>query len=288
MAYDWCSAICENHQSLVDWDSLLLACLEIGFRHLDVRSQYTGSRLAHTEHHRGLVDVVFNSLKGEMIADLLYAWTIGNNPLEPEHTSLLNICAGRLVSLHNLVPFSPRLRRLVIRSIELIGYKGFEGVGVERYVGVLNHLCVTSEDMDVWPKWAVLLLDTLQSSEGVRHLPHRYWELLVDLVTPCPRWLRDEVTYNPRIVTFLVEAGEWSKLECWMGIIWIVWPPGAGGMAEEEFDHSMRSLFRHRPGAAQKLDQWVGGWSREYGADIPESFQRICKQANEATQRDAP
>jgi len=35
IVYEWCSIICENHQSLEDWESLLLVCLEIGFRRLD-------------------------------------------------------------------------------------------------------------------------------------------------------------------------------------------------------------------------------------------------------------
>ena len=94
------TAICENRQSLVD-----------------------------TEHHRGLIDVVFNSLKGEVIADLLYAWTIGNNPLEPEHTSLLNICAGHLVIVHNLVSFSPRYGDLLYTLLSPLFTRGLREQG---------------------------------------------------------------------------------------------------------------------------------------------------------------
>jgi hypothetical protein len=34
------------------------------------------SWITHTEHHRGLVDVVFESQESEAIADLLHAWTM--------------------------------------------------------------------------------------------------------------------------------------------------------------------------------------------------------------------
>jgi hypothetical protein len=103
--------------------------------------------LTHTEHHRGLVDVVFKSQESEAIADLLHAWTAEILSMSRQH-ALLNICTGHLVGLHDLVPFSPRLRRLVIRFVGLIGYKGFEGVGVEGFIELLNHLHVTVEDMD--------------------------------------------------------------------------------------------------------------------------------------------
>jgi hypothetical protein len=68
---------------------------------------------------------------------------------------MVGICVGHLVGLHDLVPFSPRLRRLVIRFIEIVGYKGFEGAGVERLVELLDHLHVTVEDMDMKVRWTV-------------------------------------------------------------------------------------------------------------------------------------
>lgn len=95
--------------------------------------------------------------------------------------ALLSFYAERLVGLYSLVPSSSGLRQLVIRSVELIGYKGFEGVGVERFVQLLNDLHVTIEDMDRKPEWLRILLDTLQSPETVQHLFHWYWELLAEL-----------------------------------------------------------------------------------------------------------
>jgi len=130
MAYELCSSLCENHQCFKDQESLLLLSLEIGFRHLDPQSWYTDDfQLNHTEHHRGLVDVVFESGDGEAIADLLHALTVESPHHEPAH-ALLGICMEQLADLYNRVPLSSRLRCLVIRSVVLFGYKGFEGVGV--------------------------------------------------------------------------------------------------------------------------------------------------------------
>jgi len=283
MTYEWCSMICENRESFEDWERPLLVCLATGFRHLDFQPPYIEAALTHTEHHRGLIDVIFRSQESEVIADLLRAWTTGTPyGLEIE---LLGSCAGYLVGLHHLVPFSSRLRRLVIRSVELVGYKRFEGVGVERFAELLNHLHVTAEDMDIKSQWAELFLETFQTPEGAQRLSDRYLELLVDLTTSLPRFLP---TYRPQITAFLTEAQEWSKLEYWIGIVWMTWSPRTGGATEEGLDDSTLLLFRQRPGAVQKLEQWMERYYGAYGGDIPEPFKQICKRAHEAAQRDAP
>jgi hypothetical protein len=205
MAYEWCSVICENHEIFKDWESLLLVCLEIGFRHSDFQRQSTEARIDSSEHHRGLVDVVFKSQESEVIADLLQAWTMGGRYGELGR-ALLGSCAGHLVGLHNFVPFSPRLRRLVIRSVELIGYKGFEGVGVERLIGLLDHLHVAVEDMDEKGNWVKLLSDTVQSPEGTQHLSYWYWDSLVELTASEPWWLTLDLAHSLEMIASLTEA----------------------------------------------------------------------------------
>ena len=289
MAYNWCSIICENHQSLGDWENLLLACLEIGFRHYNGHTWYVEYRVVHTEHHCKLVDVVFESQKSEAIADLLCVWTAGDSPPELEHASLLNICTG-LTNIRNLIPFPPRLRRLVILFIELVGRKGLEAAGVEGFTELLNHLHVTFVDIRYSNGWAKLLLDTLQSPEGAQRLSHWYWQFLVQLLTfhLTRWWLEDKPVYNSRIMTQLIDAQEWDKLECWMKVVWMIWPPGVGVMMEEDLDRPMVLLFQQRPGAVQKLEQWMEQWSQRTREEISESFRRLCGQAHEAAQRDAP
>ena len=168
MAYEWCSVICEN-RNLEDWESLLLVSLEIGFRLLDPQNRCIGAELTHTEHHRESVDIVFRSKESETIADILHAWTTGGASYTPAH-KLLGTCASHLIGLHNMVPFSSRLRKLVIRSVGVIDHKGFEGMGVERFVDLLEHLHVTVEDISDQLEWADLL------HRGILHIRARTTE----------------------------------------------------------------------------------------------------------------
>lgn len=259
--------------------------LEIGFRHLGSQDRYIG--LTHTEHRRELVDVVFKSRESETIADLLHALT-ADGPYNTPASPLLRFCTERLVGLQDLVPSSPRLRRLVIRFVELVGCKGFERVGVGRLIELLDQLHVTVEDVDEMDTWARLLLDVLQTSEGPRRLSQWYWELLVEIAISLPQWMRDGVAYNPRITTFLVEAEEWSKLECWTGMVWMIWPSGAGGIARRDLERLMVLLSRQRPGAIEKLEQWMELWGRSPFNNTPDSFQRVCGQARRVVQQDTP
>ena len=292
MAYEWCSLICKNQQHFEDRESLYknqhfedwknaFLSLEIGFRHLDLQDPWDNYlNLTHTEHHQRLADVVFESGDGEAIADLLHAWTVGDWYREPAR-ALLGTCTGRLIDLHNLVPFSSRLRRLVIHSVKGIGYGGFEGVGVERFLKLLDYLHVTVDDMDSRFTWVNLLLDIVQSPEGIRHLSHWYWELLMEISKSlgCR-------AYNPQIAISLTEAQEWDKLECWVRTVWIMWPPGPGRTTEEYLQRLMLPLFRQRPDFVQKLGQWMEQWSKKWDREVPECFRRTCQRAWEAAQWD--
>jgi hypothetical protein len=204
LAYYWCSTIFEKRGSLRNWEALLLTSLEVGFRHCDVRDRHIPVVLAHTKHHLEMVDTIFKSQKTKAIADLLYVWIAGGSYKAPTH-ALLSLCIEHIMGLHDLIPSSPRLRSLVVRSIELMGYAGFERVGTERFIQMLDHLCVTLEDMDGKSLWLQLLLETIQTPEGVQLLPHQYWELLVEVaVSETPLYGRG-TAYNPRVTTFLTE-----------------------------------------------------------------------------------
>ena len=280
-AYEWCSAIWENRDNLEDWESLLLVCLEVGFRHLDPWRPPTDITRTHAKLYQGLVDAIFKSQKSEPIADLLHAWTAGYVFTE-QAGAMINIGTGYLVDLNNLLPFSPRLRRLVIRFVGLAGYKGFVGAGVEKLTELLDHLHVTVEDVDRKKDWMSLLLDVIRSSEGIQHLSCWYWELLVELAVSEPWWLGSNVTDGRKITESLVEAQEWGRLECWIRVVWMLPElPDVARMTEEDLESSMLLLFRQRPDAAQNLERWIEQWSQQR-KDILELFQPIFTRAQEA------
>ena len=297
----------EEYRSSVDNDQLLLLSLEIGFRNLDPGSPRIEPELVHTEHHQKLAGVVFGSTDDEAIADLLHAWTSTSDSHEPP--PWLETCAGYLIGLRSP---SQRLRRLIIRSVGLIGYGGFERVGVDGFFQLLDDLRVSVEDMDATTDWTRLLLDLIKSREGARRLSPPYWKLLAEVAILESPWAQG-LTYTPDTTTSLEEAGQWEKLGCWIVAAWMLWPPDAGeamekleSATEEELERArvngleramdmekalaraMTLLSYNQPGAIRDVEQWVERWSKERGQDIPELFQRICKQAPEAVQQDEP
>jgi hypothetical protein len=289
MAYEWCSVICRN-RSRGDWEAerLVLRSLEIGFRHINPPRQI--QTLTHTEHHRGLPDIVFKSKESEAVADFLQAWTMIGATGIRQTSALLSMCTEYLVDLHNMVPFSPRLRQLFVRSVELIGYKRFAEGGAERFVELLNNLRIGVEDMVCPADWMSILLDTIQSPEGARSLFVQSWELLAELTSSLPWGLEDSV-YSPQVTASLLEAQEWEKLECWMGVVWMVWPPQTD-TTTKALEDAMVLLFRQRPGAVQKLTRWMERWS-ERGSqgdhrELPGAFERICRQPTGEAQPGAP
>ena len=269
VAYGWCSIVCESHLSPETKMELLILALEIGFHHISPKSVRMEAELNHVESHQKIVDIIFQSGESEAIADLLCAWTSISISHDP-HPSLKS-CAEYLVGLSSQ-PFSPRLQQVIIWSIEFIGYQGFEQVGVEGLVQLLDGLHVCIKDMFSNDQWKELLLDTIQSPKGIHHVSHQYWELLVELVLD-PWAVRG--TISPHIMTSLEDTKEWDKLECWMGVIWILWSVGVNVVeTDEELERITLSLFQQQPGAIHKLEQWVGTFA--YSArQRSKSFQQM-------------
>ena len=166
----------------------------------------------------------------------------------------------------------------MVRAVGSVGYRGFEQTGLLGFCRLLDHLCASAEDIDDKCAWVKLLLDTIQSPEGIRHLSHPYWGMLIELLILESRSLGG-VTWSPCIAASLEGDQGWDRLECWVGVVWMVWPPEVGGAAWEEVGHAMLSLFRQRPAAIPKLEEWIGRWSVNHGQAVPEEFQRICEQA---------
>jgi len=275
MAYELCSTVLENYSNLTDGRQLLFLSLQIGFRHLDPNIPKVQAELTHTGYHHRMAGVVFGSAGSEIIADLLHAWTSHSDSHQPSPS--LGMCARRLVGLRSS---SRRLRRLVIRAVGSIGYQRFKRVASKGFFELLDHLHPGVEEIDDKGAWAALLLDIIQSPKGVRHLSSPYWELLLELSLSGP--VRPgRIAWNPDIVTYLERAQEGGKLECWMGIIWRLWPPETTDVTTEgDIGRVSLSLFRQRPGSVWKLGQrLVERWSEERPEGVPESFRRICDEA---------
>jgi hypothetical protein len=277
-AYRWCAVIWENRKSCEEWEDLLFLSLKVGFRHHDPQKFRPEVDLTHTQHHQEFADAVFKSGRSEAIEDLLCALVVYDNS-EPAVKSF-SIYKQHIADLHNRVtlPFSLRLRRLVIHSIELIGPRGFEEGMAGSFVGLLNHLHISVEDAGWWYDWTSILVEIIQSAEGVRHLAVHVWDFLTEHTTMYPGSFGGGITYDPHVTDFLLDAQEWEKLECWLGVVWIVWLPEAGDVTED-VESATNLLFRRKPDAVRKLTQWMEQWSRPWGKAIPVSFQAICEQA---------
>ena len=280
MAYEWCSLVWGDRVILTGEKHPLLLSLEIGFRHIGPRGRWIEAKLTHKEQHQKLAGIVFGSWDGEAVADLLHAWTSEGEFHHPYPA--LKICAEYLVNLHTLYPFSPRLRQSIIHTVELIGYQPFEQAGVEVFIGLLNDLQVCPEDVVHVGEWTKILLGTIQSSKGVEYLSLTYYRWLVALVHSWPCVMENN-TYNPSIMVYLENAGEWDKLLCWVAVVWIVWPPGDGQTTEEDLKHAMFSLLYQQSDSIQELGGMIGRW----GSGRIESFQQISKWVCEQVQQAA-
>ena len=76
---------------------------------------------------------------------------------------------------------------------------------MERFIELLNNLDVGVEDMDSYFKWALILLATVQSSEGARGLSTHSWELLAEFTALHP-WAFGEAGF--RSTESVPELGE--------------------------------------------------------------------------------
>jgi len=287
MSYRWCSAISKGYQGLEDGEELLFLSLKVGFRGLDVRYHWTDTGLVHTRHHRYVGDIVFNTGDDEVISDLLQAWT---SP-DPFNTSynLLTTWPQHLIHLQHAVSTSQRLRRLVIRSVELLGFQQVGQVGVEEFTALLDRLSVGIDDMDSKNEWLILLLYVVRFPEGRRTLPYPYWELMVELAIN-KSWIRDDpIDYDLQVMLSLEEEEEWDALECWNGFVWFLRCPKVDAMPED-LERTMLSLFRQRPGAAKKLERWMQRSSVPQVPECLECLRRICEQGGieVASRQDTP
>ena len=271
--------IWENRQDYEDWEALLLLSLEVGFRRLDPPRWWDSIDSTLSEYPQELIDTVLKSNDSEAVTDLIHASYL----VDRSRRLALRICANYIVDLTRGAsePFSPKLRRIFSHCVESGDLVALAEVGEERFVELLNRLHIGIGDitpLHPYNQWVMTLLAITQSPEGARRLAIQHWELLAELTTS--GWTTS-VAHSPEVTAFLLEAEEWDKLECWMGFVWMACPQEPGDVAED-LERTTALLFHERPGAIQKLTQWMERRSKECNASVPESFQQICKQAHDS------
>ena len=268
VAYGWCAMICRNRHRYQDWETLLLTSLEVGFRHV----RQSGPRALPTstgaEHQQEIFDAVLGSGNNEAVTDLICA-----SLMTSWHGGLgLSICANYILD-HRGGATGP-LREIFVSCVWRVDSSSsvLEKVGKGRFVELLNRLHISNTDLRCashYKAWTAILLETIRTAEEARRLDIQSWELLAELVTI---WRSPSSTYNPDVSTFLVDGKEWDKLECWMSVVWMAWPPEPGNVVKE-LEDVMELLEKERPGAVRKR---MDRWSEQYRRDVPESFKQTC------------
>ena len=275
MAYGWCSAIGKEYQGLDDGKELLFLSLKVGFRGLDVRYHWTDTGLVHTKYHQRMGKIVFDSGDVEVVSDLLQAWTTYD--YSQTLYKLFDTWPMHLIRLQRTISTSQRLRGFVIRSVECLGPQQVEQVGVEEFAALLDRLGVGVDDMGSENDWVLLLLYVVRSPQGRRSLSYPYWELMMELAIDKPWFRNDPIDYDLEVMLSLEEEGEWDKMECWGGFVWLIRCPKTDTITED-LERLTVSLFRQRPGAVKKLEQLVRRSRMNYAPECLECLQWICER----------
>jgi len=282
-AYAWCSAICEKNEDIDACKDLLVSALKLGFRRDDIYVDSMRYNPVHTDHHKRMIDVIFSTGNTDTIADALCAWTIGDTP--QLRFPFLGACADHLVNLTGM-EFPPRLRRMVIRAIECIGYPEFERAGIEKFVPLLNGLEIEVHEMGWRSRWTSFLWNVLRSFPGQRHLSSHYWQYIVPMAMQPGLFPLHLKPSDLDTMKSFEEAEDWERLEVWVGMMWILELPEEG-IEVEEVERATRTLFCKRPGAFQTVEEWVLGASEENSLYVQHGdiFRMVCDEARKEAGR---
>ena len=283
MAYALCALVWENRDRYHFWGDFILFSLRVAFRNYDPLDGWHKGDLIHTQSHRELAVKVFESGNSEPISDLLCTLIMRLKQRPLVHS--LDICKY-IVGLPNRIamPFSPRLRRLLLRVIECIGVNGFKEVGVENFVWLVDRLGTEAQERDLPDGWGSILLDVVQTPGAHRHLALPSWELLTELASKPRLW--NPPPYASEVTVSLLDDQEWDKLECWLVVVPVLWHWWIDDRAEEvlRLRHALKSLiFQQQHDAFRQLKQRME--QRIHKCGVPgalKTFKRICKVKPEA------
>ena len=225
----------------------------------------------HTSHHEWVFETAFSSPNDEVIADAVTTWITDHGCAPPG--SCTHYLTGRVESD---TPFSPRLRRVAIRAMELIGHSEFKVSGLET-VCLLNRLNIDVGEVEQGYRLVGLLAEVIRSPMGFESLSSHCWHLL-DKLAVGETLHGDFVSQDTEVMRLLEKAEDWEKLEVWMAIIWrspplYDWPTSES----KDIERATLKLLLRRPSAFPKfknLYEWGGLWPVVHRA-----FRQIYEQA---------
>jgi hypothetical protein len=236
--------------------ALLPTTLEIGFRLVTCGGTRPALHLNHTFHHDQVFEGAFSNGNDDLIADAVSAWAVdGDQVLRGSYRHYL---AKRM---ERDTPFSPRLRRVIIHTIELIGRREYEHfplikpevAGLET-IHLLNRLEVDVDDMAEIHVWAELLHRVICSPVGLEILSSHYWRLLDKLdLARSPIWMGALGLLDLETMRSLEKAKDWEKLEVWMMVIWHRLTPSTRDSFAEDVEQATRELLLQRTSALPRF-----------------------------------
>ena len=200
-----------------------------------------------------MIPLVFCSKDEEVIGDFLCAWCTN---LSPGGFSDLAPHTKRLVDLVYLDTFGSRLQHLVFRALGRMKHTDFEQVGLSRLIALLDR--IEDEAMFRAPGLRDFLLDALNSPEGRKVFPLRYWRTVAELAARDRHFLSPDLP-KMDLISFLKAEREWEKLTWWMGTIWASVLPA--GMVEDRMGDILEYtelVVRNNPDAATAIGHLVG------------------------------
>ena len=260
MAYRWCSAIAEAAERLHLAPNVMhkpheiktgvpdfFISLAIAFRLAGPENGWIeGTRLTHMPHHHQVFNGAFSSDDDDIIADAACAWIVGD--LKPTESYALHFAKR----VDNPRPFSPRLRQVAIRVIEVTGPKELDGWD-SVIVRLFNHLNISVDELDTpYGVWQGLLVDVIRSPAG-KNLSSHYWDSMGKLISPTEMYTGDRnfQVRDEDVMKLLKEAKDWEKLEIWMVIVWESLPKQTFDL--EDIKHATLELLSSRPSALQRF-----------------------------------
>ena len=247
--------------------------MEVGFCHVN---SYNSSLplYPHPEHAQGFFEIVLQRNDSERMGDLLCASLM----LDPSGQLAFDMYVKYIIDYGAQGPFSPRLQRIFISCAERIEFGTVSEAKKDKFVDLLNCLCIRIKDLENRTKWIGKLLEIITSPNQVFHLGILSWKLLTKPVIWDPWCFAN--SYSLDVTAFLLAAEEWDKLKCWIGVAWIAQADDPTFITQD-LKGATATLFHHQPGAVQELMQWMEKWSKLQRREIPESFHQMYRQGCE-------